>query len=268
VVEIELNLNVGVDGGFITGELKLLDEVFMRALGEASALIGIKVDVVDEEGSRSKGRNAEESVATSGSAETVGTIYTSNVALGLVAELNVDTDLVVLESNERKSKTRVAAEPELKRNVKSSSLSLNETSTGKVNGVTDHVVVTNLETGLLGKLVPDGEPVTVLLVNLLSTNVNGDVLDEAVTNVVNPTEVSGGGGRSANLGKGDLKVDAGNKITIASNSGSYALAEIRGTGEGLFDRLHSEVSVASVDDLKESNLGIACKVDILSTVSN
>jgi len=79
-----------------------------------------------------------------------------------------------------------------------------------VNGVSNHVVVTNLETGLLGKFVPDSEPITVLLINLLTTNINRNVLDKTVSNIVNPAEVSRSRARAANFGEGNLKIDAGN----------------------------------------------------------
>ena len=66
--------------------------------------------------------------------------------------------------NERESKTRVTAEPELKRNVESSSLSTVKSSTSKGKSVANHIVVSNLVSGLLSKLVPDVEPITVLFV--------------------------------------------------------------------------------------------------------
>jgi len=66
--------------------------------------------------------------------------------------------------NERKSKTGVTAEPELKRNIKSCCLSTIKSSTSKSEGVANHIVVSNLVTGLLSELVPDVEPITVLFV--------------------------------------------------------------------------------------------------------
>ena len=49
VVEVELNLDVGVDGRFITSELKLLNEVLVSDLSEAATFISVEVDVVNEE---------------------------------------------------------------------------------------------------------------------------------------------------------------------------------------------------------------------------
>jgi hypothetical protein len=68
-----------------------------------------------------------------------------------------------------------------------------------MNSVTDHIVITNLETGSLGQFIPNGKPVTILLVNLLSTNVNGDILDEAMANIVNPSEANRSRSRTHNF---------------------------------------------------------------------
>jgi len=128
VVEIELNLNIGVYSGFITGELKLFDKVFVRTLCETPTLIGIEVNVIDEESSGSKRRDSKELIATNTTAKII--IGACNKAFRFVTEFNIDTDFVILKSNKRKGKSRVAAEPELKRNVKSSSFSLRKTSSG------------------------------------------------------------------------------------------------------------------------------------------
>ncbi len=50
--EVELNFVVSVTGAFVTSELKLLDKVFVRYLCKATAFVSVKVDVVNEEGSR------------------------------------------------------------------------------------------------------------------------------------------------------------------------------------------------------------------------
>jgi len=123
VVEVQFDLNVGVDSRFITGELELFNKVFVRTLSETTTFISVQVDVVNEKTSTLERRNAEQVIASGkrGSAFTKRIfVQASDVALGLVAELKVDSDFVILQSNKRKSKTRVAAEPELKRNIKSS----------------------------------------------------------------------------------------------------------------------------------------------------
>tara|TARA_X000000368_G_scaffold418991_1_gene421311 strand:+ start:259 stop:1116 length:858 start_codon:yes stop_codon:yes gene_type:complete len=146
VIEVELDLVADARDRFVTSELNLLNEVLVRDLGETSALIGVKVDVVNEERSGGEGKTGR----AGGSEATIrgGT------------EFDVNLDLVVLKSNKREGKSGVAAEPELKRDVK---IHFWDDRSGRVTGgelgksgyVTDHVGVTNLLSGFLRKLVPD-----------------------------------------------------------------------------------------------------------------
>jgi hypothetical protein len=55
VVEVELNLVRRRTNGLITGELELLNEVLVGVLGHASALISVKENIVDIEGSSDEG---------------------------------------------------------------------------------------------------------------------------------------------------------------------------------------------------------------------
>ena len=55
--------------------------------------------------------------------------------------------------------------------------------------VAHHLGVARLETRLLRQLVPDLEPVTVVLVNLLTADLYVDVVDEVVSNPVEPAEL-------------------------------------------------------------------------------
>jgi len=72
VVEIELHLNVGIDGGFVTSKLKLINEVLVRSLGESASLVSVEVDVVDEESCVLEGRDAESIVSSSGTGTASG----------------------------------------------------------------------------------------------------------------------------------------------------------------------------------------------------
>ena len=78
-----------------------------------------------------------------------------------------------------------------------------ETSAGEGDGVANHVIVTSLEARGKGKFIPDGEPVTVLFVNALTTDLDFDALDEEVANEVDPTE-KGGRNSGFDTGKSDL----------------------------------------------------------------
>jgi len=255
VVEVKLDL-VGDRGDrLVAGELNLLDEVLVRDLREAAALISVEEDVVRVEG---RGLERGDRDGTGG-----------EVAIRSSTELKVDLDLVVLEGDKRKGKSGIAAEPELKRDVKihlgDESLSARRGGElGKGRDVTDHVLVANLLAGSLGKLVPDVHPVTVVLVDALATDLNLGVLDKIVAEVVEPAEL--GTVRDSDLGDGDLEVDTREKITITGDGACHALAEIGGTVEGLLDGLHREIRVAPVHYLKEGDLGIASKIDVLGAI--
>jgi len=102
------------------------------------------------------------------------------------------------------------------------------------------------------------EPVAVVLVNALATDLELNIVDEVVTDPVEPAEL----GASAvirsegNLGESRLEVDAADQITIALNGACHALTEVGGTIERVLNRLHGEVGVAAVHHLEEGNLGI------------
>jgi hypothetical protein len=90
-------------------------------LGHAATLVGVKEDIIDIERSGDKrllvGGTILNRVAVGRS--TLGKVGYREEALIRRAELKVDFDLVVLEGNKGKSKTGVAAEPELERNIES-----------------------------------------------------------------------------------------------------------------------------------------------------
>jgi hypothetical protein len=54
VVKVELNLIRGRTDRLITSELKLANQILVRILGESAALISIKEDVINIEGSSNK----------------------------------------------------------------------------------------------------------------------------------------------------------------------------------------------------------------------
>jgi len=197
VVEVEFDLvGSGVDG-FGAGELELFDEVFVRSLGKASAFIGVQVDVVDVQRGGLEGGNGEGGVGD----------IVEPVAAGSVAEFKVDLNFVVLKSNQGKSKTGVAAEPEFKRDVESGfghaatkiaiakSHGRSSRNTGHKSGVVtgstrsavgsgtgdglgetgnvaNHGGITSGVASGLGEFVPDVEPVTVLTIDALTTDFN------------------------------------------------------------------------------------------------
>jgi hypothetical protein len=296
VVKVELDLVGRRTDGLITGELKLLDEVLVGVLGHTSALIGVQEDVVNVERSGDEGlivsRDSLERrvAANSGGAES----RDSKQALLDGADIEVDLDLVILKSDQRKSQTGVAAEPELQGDIKGR---LRESVTGSANltrsvgiartidgveegvgdegqlsGVADHLEVTTLLLGRHGKLVPDVHPVTILAINALTTDLNLNLRNELLTGEVKPTGINTVVVSLlkvlTDLGQGNLKVSAVSQITVTRNGAGHTTTEVSLTVKSLLDRLHSEVSVTLVRNLPESNLRVTSKVNVLCAVGD
>jgi len=57
------------------------------------------------------------------------------------------------------------------------------------------------------------------------------------------------------------------QIAVTGDCACYLLAEVGRAVEGLLNRLHGEVCVASVDYLEEGNLRVARQIDVLRAVS-
>ncbi len=240
VVEVEADLGGRARNGLITSELELLDEVLVGGLGETTTLLSVEVDVVDVELSLIHGINC----TTRG-----------NNKISFSAEGKVDLNLVVLEGDEGKGKTGVAAEPELERDIEGLLSVIVRTSSA------NHLVITSLLLLGDGKLVPDLHPVSVVLIDLLTTDLKLDILDKEVTE----TSTSSSVGTEIN---GGLEVDTVDEITVAGDSAGDTVAEVRRAVEGLLDSLNGEVGVPAIDNLEEGNLGITSKIDILSAVSD
>jgi len=177
----------------------------MGVLGHLAALIRIEENVIHVEGSSDEGLLV-------GSRDGLGRGSRSEGANGPEAltdgaEINVDLDLVVLESNEGEGKARVAAEPEKEGNVEgglgegiAGSANLGRATgggtgardgsegrvrdVGKLSGVANKLEIATLLLGGLGDLVPDVHPITILAVNALTTDLDLNLSDELLTDVV------------------------------------------------------------------------------------
>ena len=286
VVEVELQLVRGRGNRLRARVLQDIDEVLVRDLGELAALIRVEVDVVDIE--RRGGKAALANTLANGVRAARVRVVPAEVVQRV--ELEVDADLVVLQRNERQRQTRVAAEPELERDVQGVHRSARGDDLGRqrltaiavvvarratlvqevreLGDVADHLRIAGLLASLLRKLVPDVHPVTVLLINALTTNLNLDIIDEVVTNPVEPTELRARAVRrlKGDLRQGGLQVHAVNQITVALDGAGDLLAEVRGAVERVLDRLHGEVGVTTIYHLKKRDLRVASQVNVLGAV--
>ena len=104
VVKIEFNLDIGVNSGFITSELELFNEIFVRTLSESATFVSIKVDVINEQSCGLQRRNAEELITVASSkrnaTRTISKITRAgNIAILFGTKFEVNTNFVVLQSN-------------------------------------------------------------------------------------------------------------------------------------------------------------------------
>ena len=279
VVEVELDLVAGRADRLVTSELELLNQILVGVLGHLSALIGIEEDIVDVERGSNQGLlvGGRGGLSGGGGAQ----VLDGPQALTNGAEINVDLHLVVLQGNQRKGKSGVSAKPEQQGNVEgglregvAGSAHLGGSTgggagtrhigeggisdVGKLGGVTDHLLVSALLLGGHGKLVPDVHPVTILAIDALATNLNLNLGDKLLTDEVQPTGINTGITRGlhalVDLRESHLQVSAVAQITVTGDGAGHTAAEIGLAGEGLLNRLHGEVGVASVGHLPEGNL--------------
>jgi hypothetical protein len=206
VVEVDLDLVTGRSDRLITGVLELLNEVLMGVLGHLSALVSIQEDEINID----RGGNKGLLVSSGDSLRSTSCIrerLNSPQALTNGSEVNIDLDLVVLESNQRQSQTGVSAKPEEEGDVQGGlreslagganltgaasgsarAVDVGESGVaqvGQLGGVSNHLVVTSLLLRREGKLIPDVHPVTILAVNSLASNLNLNEGNELLTGVV------------------------------------------------------------------------------------
>jgi len=215
VVEVHLDLVRRRRDGLAARELQLLDQVLVRDLGKAAALVRVQVDVVNVQRRRHQASrrhallNRVRGVLDRRTADRGGRVVPLELVEGV--ELEPDLDLVVLERNERQRQTRVAVEPELEGHVQRvlrravahllgrvgltraavvvAALTALDKQVRQLGHVAHHLGIARLETRLLRQLVPDLEPVAVVLVNLLTADLDVDIVDEVVSNPVEPAEL-------------------------------------------------------------------------------
>jgi hypothetical protein len=178
-------------------------------LGHTAALIRVEEHVVHEEGGRYERLVVSLAYLDRATVRREGVDRPEALING--TKIDVDTDLVVLKSNEREGETGVLAEPELERNVEGG---FRESISGRANlargvrlartidvgegrirkvselgGVANHRVVALLLTRCHRELVPDVHPVSVVAVNALTTNLDFNLGNELLTREIEPASI-------------------------------------------------------------------------------
>jgi hypothetical protein len=225
-------LRVAGFDGVGAGVLHLFNEVLVRLLGEAAALVRVEEVVV-------------------GPALERGTV---GVVRELGAEVHVDARLVVLKSDERKRQTRVAVEPEDQRQVD-----------GTVLGVGGHLGVIRLLGFTVVQVVVQAPPLLEVAVDALATDGDFNVLDGTLRGEDGGRTLRGRA--EARLGL-HFEVHVLDQVTVAGDRDRHATVVSGGTVDGLFDDFGSEVRVSFVDGLEESNLRVRREVNILRAISH
>ena len=110
------------------------------------------------------------------------------------------------------------------------------------------------------KLGVQAPPSLVVLVNALTTDGQLNVLNGTLSR---PEQDWPGWPRPGT----EVEEHVTDEITVAGNGDRDAATGGRRTVDDLLDHLHREVGVALVNRLEESDLGVTCKVNILGTVS-
>jgi hypothetical protein len=297
VVKVELDLVGRRANGLIAGELELLNKVLVGILSHTSALIGVQEDVVDiERGSDQRlVVGVVDATTTGGISSAVVAVKRTDGPQALIdgADIKVNFDLVILKGDKGKSKTGVAAVPELKGDIKGGlgesiagsanltrSISLARTidgiergvsDEGKLGGVANHSVVTVTLVVGESKVVPDVHPVTILAINALTTDLNLNLRNQLLTGEIKPTGINtvlvSALHRLVDLGESNLKVGAVSQITITRDGAGHAATEIGLAVKSLLNGLHSKVSVTFVRHLPKGNLRVSSKINILGAVS-
>ena len=323
VVERELDLVRRGRDRLRARELELLNEVLVRDLREAAALLRVEVDVVDVERARNQARIADLVKDRLDRAILAARRTGRRLDVAQVlerVELNVDLDLVVLEGNQREREARVAVEPELQRDVERAlrdaaldAVGRNRVRNNRVEAkrtvitrrddggvdaredrrirrinlrlarragrigagvqedttiAVDHVEVGKLLARGERELIPDVEPLTIVLVDLLATDLNVDVVDHVLAEVRDPRERGTVRDRVIDRRERHLHVDARNKIAVARDRALDTLAEVTDTVERLLNRLHREVRVAAVELLEERHLRVRREIYVLCTIGD
>ena len=297
VVKVELDLVRRRTNRLITSELELSDQVLVGVLGHSASLIGIKEDIVNiQRGGNQRlivsncGRNGATNLVLVTNSIGVGVaVQCGNSPQALInrSDIKVDLDLVVLESNQRESKSGGGGEPALEGHVQSGlresvSRSANLTGSqgvarrlnirergisdeGKLGGVTNHLEITSLLLSSHGELIPDVHPVTILTINSLTTNLDLNLGNELLTGVIQPTSIDTSvGARSVvskthelvDLGECNLEICSVSQVSVSGDDTLDSSSKISLTVESLLNRFDGKVSVSSVSDLPEGDLWV------------
>ena len=230
VGETLLDFRTGADG-VGTGVLDLLDEVFVTLLRKSASFLGVEIHVV--------GPDLES-----------GTVGNTTGGLEVGRQIEIQSDFMVLEGDQRQRQSGVAVE---EKDEWQEDLTVLDRGGG-------HLTVVRLLGLVQVKLGVQTPPLLVVLVDALATDGELNILDGTFRN---PRII----GRSLITGL-HFDVHVGDQVTVTGNGDGDAAIGTWGTVDGLFDVFHREVGVTLVHRLEESDFWVTREIDILGTIGD
>jgi len=215
--------------------LDLFDQVFVTLLRESSALFSVEVNVVtpDFEG------------------------VLVQVRFKFRRQVKVQSDFVVLQSNQWQSQSWVSVEEE------------DQWQKDLVTGYTGtrcHLTVVLLSGGIQIQFRVQSPPFLVVFVDSLTTDGQFNVLDGTFRG---PDTVGSSFNSSrTNPESRQFNVHIRNQITVSGDRDRNSTGVSGGTVNSLFDVFHREVSVAFVNRLEESDFWVTSQVDVLGAIGD
>ena len=216
-----------------TSVLDLFDQVFVTLLRESSALFSVEVHVVTPH------------------------LQARHVRVKLGGQVNVDSDFVVLQSNQWQGQSWVAVEEEDEWQV--------NLLGRRGDWVSRHLTVS--------ELVPFGQvqfrvqspPSLVVLIDSLTTDGQFRSRDNTLSD---PVSIFRSTRDVRERLRGRFEVHVTDQITVSGDRDGDATRGRGGTVNSLFDGFHRKVGVAFVNRLEKSDFWVTCKVDVLGAIGD
>ena len=255
VIERQIDAVVRRRDSLILVELGLFNEILVGVLGHTTALLRIKIDLIDVESRRRR------RLGLGGNRRNLIEICSNE--LGVIPE-NVDLHLMVLERDEREGTTRVACKEKEERDVDSRRKTratrgiFSNATIGCRNCLRSIVLAQANHTVQLQRLgivrrkrVPQVEKLTLLAIDDLSTDIELRLLNQVVTQASFRIVVL------ASRRKLNLNLRRIEEIRMTTHDRCLLRAPVRLAREVDTERLHRKVRVALEETLPESDLRIS-----------
>ena len=267
VIERQIQTGLGRCHRLRQGVLELLNQVLVRVLGKAAALVRVQVDVVNVDGRILRGREGGRRSRDSSPAARLNQV-------GGLAKPDIEVDVVVLERNERQGQTGIAVEPESEGDVENRRATVAGRQRARGTDRTRKELVSLHALIIAGRqALPEVPPLTVVTVNDLSTDLHLNLLQHEVSQAAHaagcPLDVvRRTRRRCCRVRQRHLEVRAVDQVSVAVHDGDHTLSVLGRAREVDTHCLHREVGVPLVHDLPEGDVRIASDVSVLCTVGN